>query len=144
MHFRFLALLFIIVLALSACATAKEKYLSEGYRLLSADEIRALHLDKTHEFKLASGKTALDFFTADGRSSFQRSDGVADQGRWEIQDQHVCYVYPSIPATSENCFSMAAKDGRYVLFKEFPNKKGEFGAEVISITPGNAKNLPLE
>jgi hypothetical protein len=131
--------------ALAACVTtAKEQHLADGYRLLSVDEIRELHLDKTHELKLASGKTAIDFYTADGRSTFQRSDGVADQGRWEIRGDRICYVYPKVPATSENCFSWAAKDGQYVLFMEFPNKKGELSAEVISITPGNVKNLPLE
>jgi hypothetical protein len=139
-----IAVLLTALLLLSACATAKEKHLADGFRLLSGDEIRALHLDKTHEVKLPSGKMAVDYFTADGRSTFQRSDGVADQGTWEIRGDRVCYVYPKVPATARNCYTVAMKDGRYVLFKEFPDTKGTLGAEVISITAGNVKNLPLE
>lgn len=140
-----IAALLPIALALSACVTtAKEQHLADGYRLLSVDEIRSLHLDKTHELNLAGGKTAIDFYTADGRSTFQRSDGVVDQGRWEIRGDRICYVYPKIPGTSENCHSWAVKDGRYVSFKEFHGKKGAFSAEVLSIESGNTQNLPLE
>jgi hypothetical protein len=131
-------------LLLAACATAKDSYLKDGYRLLSGDEIRALHLDRTYEVKLASGRTAVAFYAANGRSTYRRSDGRANVGVWEIRGDHVCYVYQAVPGTEENCHSLAEKDGRYVFFKEFHGKNGELSAEVISITPGNVKSLPLE
>lgn len=134
----------LLLLALAACATAKESYLKDGYRLLSGEETRALHQDKTHEVKLASGKTATNFFTADGRSSFVRSDRIRDQGNWSIRGHLVCYLYSNTAETEPNCFSVAEKDGRYVLFKEILGKKGDFGAKVTSITPGNTENLPLK
>lgn len=140
---RMLGIAFVTA-TLAGCVTAKERHLEDGYHLLAADEIRQLHQDVTHEVELASGKSAVNFFTSDGRSTFRRSDGVEDQGNWEIRDQSVCYVYPSKLATLENCFSVAVKDGSYVLFKEFFEKEGDLGAQVISITPGNVKNLPLK
>ncbi|HIC81733.1 MAG TPA: hypothetical protein EYP07_12345 [Kiloniellaceae bacterium] len=140
---RFLVMM-AIAAALAGCTTPKERHLQDGYRLLSAEEIRALHQNQTHEVELASGKSAVAFFTADGRSTFRRSDGVADQGGWEVRGQNICYVYPSIPATSHNCFSVAVKDGNYVLFKEYFDTKGDFGAQVINIIPGNVQGLPLD
>jgi hypothetical protein len=142
-----LALLSAAALSLAACTTAKDSYLENGYRLLPGDEVRALHRDMTYDLKLASGRTAVAFYAANGRSSFRRSDGVSDLGVWEIRGNQVCYVYQQVPGTEHNCYSLAEKNGQYLFFKEFESRqsrKGDVGAEVVSVTPGNVKDLPLE
>jgi hypothetical protein len=144
MRLRSLVLLAVGALTLTACATAKDSHLKDGYRLLSGDEIQALHIDRTYEVELASGRSAVAFYAANGRSTYTRSDGRANIGVWEIRGDHVCYIYQAVPGTEENCHSMAEKEGRYVFFKEFHGKNGDLSAEVVSITPGNVKNLPLE
>jgi hypothetical protein len=144
MSLRSLALLTVTAVLLTACATARERSLEAGYRLLSGDEIRALHADRTYEVKLASGRTAVAFYAANGRSTYTRSDGRANIGVWEIRGNHVCYVYQAVPGTEENCHSMAEKNGEYLFFKEFDGKHGDLSAEVVSIMPGNVNNLPVE
>jgi hypothetical protein len=144
MHLRALPLLTACALLLSACATAKERRLEEGYRLLAGEEIRALHVDRTYEVNLASGRTLVAFYAANGRATYKRSDGVANLGVWEIRGDFVCYVYEAVPGTEENCHSLAEKNGQYVFFKEFHGKNGELSAEVVRVTPGNVNNLPLE
>lgn len=144
MRLRTLALISVTALALAACATAKDDSLKSGYRLLSGEEIRALHLDRTYEVNLASGRTAIAFYAANGRSTYRRSDGRANLGVWEIRGDHVCYVYQAVPGTELNCHSMAEREGQYLFFKEIHGKNGDLSAEVVSITSGNVKNLPLE
>ena len=144
MRLRSITLLAAAALLLAACATAKDSHVKDGYRLVSGDEIRLLHLDRTYEVKLASGLTAIAFYAANGRATYRRSDGRANVGVWEIRGDHVCYVYQAVPGTEDNCHSLAEKNGDYVFFKEFHGKNGDLSAEVVSIAPGNVKNLPLE
>jgi hypothetical protein len=144
MHLRSLSMLLTSLLTLAACATAKERSLEDGYRLLSGEEIRALHVDRTYEVNLASGRTLVAFYAANGRATYRRSDGVANLGVWEIRGDLVCYVYQAVPGTEDNCHSLAEKNGQYVFFKEFHGKNGDLSAEVVRLTPGNVKNLPLE
>lgn len=128
---------------LVGCVTAKERYLEDGYRLLAAEEIRQLHAGKTHHVELASGRTVVAFFHEDGRSTFERSDRVADQGRWEIQGERICFIYPDIPGTKDNCHTVAEKNGQYVLFKEYYGHSGNVSAKLLSVDLGNTQGLAL-
>ncbi|WP_422365410.1 hypothetical protein [Pelagibius sp.] len=129
---------------LAGCVTAKERHLDDGYQLLANEEIRQLHAGKTHQVELASGRTATAFFHEDGRSTFKRSDRVAEQGKWEVRGERICFVYPDIPATKDNCHTVAERNGQYILFKEYSGRSGNVSAKVLSISLGNTQGLPLD
>ena len=146
---RLQPLLFLsIVLPLSACATAKDRYLEDGYRFLSGSETAELVSGKTVEGRYINRSgTWADFHVPGGRVSSIESDGT-HLGSWEIEGNEICYTYPDehpeSPVPLPNCIEVAEKDGRYVHFLANGPYRGNLGGEWISITPGNVKNLPLD
>lgn len=134
----------ILAITLTGCATAKEQHLSDGYRLISAEEIRQLHSNKTHRLDVTQGMTIVAYYTEDGRSTFRRSDVLTAQGVWEIRGERICYYYPKLLNTENNCHTIAVKDGQYVMFKEYSGRVGNLSGEFRAIESGNTENLPLE
>lgn len=146
MKLRTLAFLGITATLLSACVTtAKEQYIENGYRLLSGDEIRTLIAGKTFEGRYADdGSVYIDFRAADGRLSTLEPSGKTYIGTWEIEGNRLCLTYPTAPIPLPKCLEIAEKNGHYAEFRTSGPTMGKLGAEYISITPGNVKNLPLE
>jgi hypothetical protein len=134
-----------LILLVSACATAKDRYLEDGYRLLSGAEIRTLVSGHTVEGRYVSRSGMwVDFHVPDGRVSSIENDGTHYFGTWEIEGDLLCYTYPKAPIPLPKCIELAEKDGHYVDFRTSGPTYGKLGGEWISITPGNVKNLPLE
>ncbi|MEQ8354871.1 MAG: hypothetical protein RH942_04985 [Kiloniellaceae bacterium] len=70
MPMRRFALFAIAALLLTACATAKEQYVEDGYRLLSGAEITELVSGNTVEGLYGSGAGSfVEYYAPDGRIS---------------------------------------------------------------------------
>lgn len=145
MRLRSLALLAATSLLLAACATAKDTYLKEGYRLLSGAEIVQLVSDHTVEGRYgATGREFVDYFAPDGRISTIEPGGLWLIGSWSVEGDLLCFTYPKGEGTFPKCVEVAGKDGHYVELWMREPRVGALGAELTNITPGNVKNLPLE
>lgn len=136
-----------VALLLAACASAKDRYVENGYRLLSGAETRDLVSGKTVEGRYMN-RVGLwtDFHSPDGRVGSREGDGD-HVGTWEIRGDEICYTYPDehpeLSAPLPNCEWVAEKNGRYVHFLANGPKRGDLGGQWMNITPGNPKNLPL-
>ncbi|GAB4354678.1 MAG: hypothetical protein Kow00114_04610 [Kiloniellaceae bacterium] len=143
---RTLAVLGTAATLLAACVTtAKDRYVEDGYRLLSGSEIAALVSGKTIEGRYGDGSGIyVDFRAANGRLSTLEPSGKTYIGTWEIDGNRLCLTYPTGANPLPKCVEIAEKDGHYVEFRTGGPTLGKLGSEYVSITPGNVKNLPLE
>jgi hypothetical protein len=146
MRLRSLALLAAATLSLAACVTtAKERYLEEGYRLLSGAEIVQLVSDHTVEGRYgATGRAFVDYFAPDGRISTIEPGNLRLIGSWSVDGDLLCFTYPTGEGVFPKCVEVAGKDGHYVELWMREPRVGALGAELTNITPGNVNILPLE
>lgn len=146
MAHRPLMLLAASALILSGCVTtAKERYVKDGYRLLSGPEIVELFSGNTVEARYADGHGVyVDFRAADGSLSTLEPSGKTYIGTWAAEGNQLCLTYPTAPIPLPKCLEIAEKDGHYVEFRTSGPTSGKLGAEYVSITAGNVNNLPLK
>ena len=161
MRFQSLAVLLSALLVLSACAEqsgptlavpenpAKAAFLDKGYRQLTGAEIRELVSGNTVEgrYNFDTG-TFVDFYAPDGRITSLlnlRNGEELYQGRWSIDGERLCFVFPENDSSAPLCIEQLEKDGHIVDFRTEGVTFGKYYySETLSFTPGNVKNLPLE
>ena len=133
--------------AVSAPANpAKEAYLERGYRQLTGAEIRDLITGNTVEgrYNYDAG-TFVEFYAPDGRVTTLISDKDIYRGRWSIDGDRLCFIYPENGDATPRCIEQMMKGGHILDFRTDGPTFGEYWfSETVSITPGNVKNLPLE
>ena len=141
MRLRHLAALALLVIV-AACASARDRYVQDGYRFLSGPEIAALVTGNTVEgrYKNRSG-TWTDYHDPAGIVS-SIDQGSNYLGTWEIDGDEICYSFPDEPI--RNCLDVAEKGDHHVHFLANGPYRGNLGGEWTAVTPGNVKNLPLE
>ncbi len=146
MKLRIFAVLGLATAVLSACiATTKERYMEDGYYLLSGAEISELVSDRTVEGLYGSGAGSfVEYYAPDGRISTKEPSTQGYIGTWEVDGDLLCFTYPTGTGSFPKCVEMAVKKGHYVQFRTSGPAYGKLGAKLTKVTPGNVKNLPLE
>jgi hypothetical protein len=125
---------------------AKEAYLDKGYRPLTGAEIRELVSGNTVEgrYNYDVG-TFAEFYAPDGRVTTLVNGKDLYRGKWSIEGDRLCFIYPEDGDATLRCIEQVMKDGHILDFRTDGPTFGEYwSSETVSITPGNVKNLPLE
>lgn len=132
-----------LAIGLTGCATAKEEYLRDGYRVMTGEEITRVFSGQTVEGRYGDGSGNLvEYRSADGRLTTIEPSRRTYYGTWEIDDDWLCFIYADSP--KRRCVEVVTKDGQYIEFRTGGPSYGKYGAEIISIQPGNVRDLPLK
>jgi hypothetical protein len=82
---------------------------------------------------MVEGRAFVEYYGKDGVSKF-RIDGKVSVGRWQIQDDQVCFEYPGDP---KECFRLTLTDGVNVTWSDGKGLIDTRG----TLSQGNPENL---
>ena len=143
MKHRHRLILTLMAAGLAGCTTAKEQHLENGFRVMTGEEITSVFSGQTVEGRYGDGSgTFVEYRSADGRLTTVEPSRRTYYGTWEIDDDWLCFIYADSP--KRRCVEVVTKDGQYIEFRTGGPSYGKVGAEIISIQPGNVRDLPLK
>ncbi len=130
-------------LALAGAATQAADVSGDPGWLQSQKEIAALVEGRTHYRLRDDGTTEMEFHSLDGRVAYD-FDGCIIPGRWWLEENVLCYAYPTMTGDLPHCFWLKLNRGQL----EYWSAAEPQGAAPLAVTTdnltGNPEHLALD
>lgn len=108
----------------------------------SPQEIAALVEGRTHHRDRADGTQETEFHTRDGRVAYL-FQGCTVSGRWWLEENVLCYAYPSVTGDMKHCFWLRQTRGQLEYWSVSEPQAQTPTAVTIDNLTGNSDNLAL-
>ncbi len=105
-------------------------------------EIAALVEGRTHHRDRADGTSESEFHSRDGRVAYL-FDGCTVAGRWWLEENVLCYAYPSVTGEMKHCFWLRQTRGQLEYWSTSEPQASSPTAVTIDNLSGNPDNLAL-
>lgn len=133
----FTALLLLGVAGASAAETEVPGWIQ------SAQEIAPLVEGRTHYREREDGASEIEFHSMDGRVAYQ-FDGCMIAGRWWLEENVLCYAYPSMTGEMAHCFWLRMNRGQLEYWSTEEPQEGAPVATTFDNLAGNPEHLALD
>lgn len=136
------ALLALAVFALPSGAQNSGEREGPGW-LQSSQEIADLIEGRTHYRQRDDGTTEVEFHSLDGRVAYE-FDGCIIPGRWWVEQNVLCYAYPTMSGGLAHCFWLRLNRGQLEYWSAAEPQEQEPLAVTIDNLTGNPEHLALD
>jgi len=109
----------------------------------SAQEIAPLVEGRTHYREREDGASEVEFHSKDGRVAYQ-FDGCMIAGRWWLEENVLCYAYPSMTGDMAHCFWLRMNRGQLEYWSTEQPQDGDPVAVTLDNIAGNPEHLALD
>ena len=131
--------LFALLVAFALAGTAAAE--PPGW-IQSPQEIVALVEGRTHHRDRFDGSQESEFHSRDGRVAYL-FDGCTVAGRWWLEENVLCYAYPSVTGETAHCFWLRQVRGQLEYWSVQEPQAESPTAVTIDNLVGNPANLAL-
>ncbi len=108
----------------------------------SPQEIAALVEGRTHHRERADGTMETEFHSKDGRVAYL-FEGCTIAGRWWLEENVLCYAYPSVTGEMAHCFWLRQVRGQLEYWSvDEPQSKAPTAVTLDNLS-GNTDHLSL-
>ncbi len=113
----------------------------EGW-LSSKSEIEAAVSDATHLRSRVDGSDEVEYHSADGKVAYLW-DGCLWSGTWWVEEEALCYAYPSLSGDAAHCFYLRKGPAGLEYWSVDEESANQPLAWVKSKLAGNARELAM-
>lgn len=111
--------------------------------LQSGKEIAELIEGRTHYRLRDDGSTEVEFHSMDGRVAYE-FDGCIIPGRWWLEENVLCYAYPTMTGDLPHCFWLKQNRGQLEYWSAAEPQSSDPLAVTTDNLTGNPEHLALD